>query len=338
MNKGVRLSTTLAAILCIVVSATLVRAQYPTKTITYIIAFAPGGESDISARLQEPFFEKYGGETVAIQYRAGAGGAAAWSQLNRMPADGYTIVGTNIPHVLLQPMQRNVGYETEDISKRSTGSTTRPTRSSSPPTALTETLADLVAAAKKAPGATTFSGSGTNGANHLAQQRFDTLAGITTTYVPFGGTGAANTAILGKQVAAGWTYTTGAMQLGDKARLLAVAMEERHPKLPDVPTFKELGYDLVGGAYRGIAVPKSTPEPTKQALSDLIGKINHDPEFIQKMEDNGFAMIDVDLAGMPEFMERMSPAVRNARRPDGHQDPLSGRNGACRVSSSWSTR
>jgi tripartite-type tricarboxylate transporter receptor subunit TctC len=305
MNKGVRLAAPLAAIICIVASAALVRAQYPAKTITYIIAFAPGGESDISARLQEPFFEKYGGETVAIQYRAGAGGAAAWSQLNRMPADGYTIVGTNIPHVLLQPMQRNVGYETEDISTVYWFHYT--------PNALVvtsdspfETLDDLVVAAKKAPSATTSSGSGTNGANHLAQQRFDALAGITTTYIPFRGTGGANTAILGKQVAAGWTYTTGALQLGDKARVLAVATEERHPKFPDVPTFKELGYDLVGGAYRGIAVPKSTPSPIKRSLSDLIGRINRDPEFIQKMEDNGFAMIDVDLAGMPEFMDRTS--------------------------------
>jgi len=304
MKKRVGAAVALAVVACSCVSAGLARAQYPEKTITYVIAFAPGGESDISARLQEPFFEKYGGERVAIQYRAGAGGAAAWAQLNRMPADGYTIVGTNIPHIILQPLQRNVGYETEDIDNVywfhytpnvlvvNAGS---PYRS----------VDDLVAAAKKAPGTVTLSGSGTNGANHLAQQRFDALAGITTTYVPFRGTGAANTAILGGQVAGGWTYTTGAMQLGDKARALAVAMEERHPKLPDVPTFEELGYDLVGGAYRGIAVPESTPPNVKQAVSDLIGKINQDPEFIRKMEDNGFAMIDVGLTEMPEFMEQM---------------------------------
>jgi tripartite-type tricarboxylate transporter receptor subunit TctC len=304
MLYGIRVTAALAVVIFNAVITASVRAEYPEKTITYVIAFAPGGESDISARLQEPFFEKYTGETVAIQYRAGAGGAAAWSQLNRMPADGYTIVGTNLPHILLQPMQRDVGYETEDITTVYWFHYT--------PNALVVTanspyrsVDDLVEAAKKAPGAITFSGSGTNGANHLAQQRFDSLAGITTTYVPFRGTGAANTAILGTQVAAGWTYTTGAMQLGDKARVLAIAMEERHPKLPEVPTFKELGYDLVGGAYRGIAVPKSTPDDVKQALSDLIGRINHDPEFVEKMEENGFAMTDVDLAGMPAFMDRM---------------------------------
>lgn len=302
---NIRLGIGLLGVLLGALVAFSAQAPYPEKTINYVIAFGPGGESDISARLQEPFFEKYTGQTVAIQYRPGAGGAAAWSQLNRMPADGYTIVGTNLPHILLQPMQMRVGYETADIANVYWFHYTPDAivvRSDSP----FQSVADLVAAAKKTPGAITFSGSGTNSANHLAQGRFDSLAGITTTYVPFRGTGASNTAILGGQVAAGWTYTTAAMQLGEKARLLAVAMDERHPKFPDAPTFRELGYELVGGAYRGIAVPQSTPRDVQQALSDLIGKINEDPEFIEKMEDNGFAMTDVDLAGMPAFMERMS--------------------------------
>lgn len=302
---NIRLGIGLLGVLLGALVAFSAQAPYPEKTINYVIAFGPGGESDISARLQEPFFQKYTGQTVAIQYRPGAGGAAAWSQLNRMPADGYTIVGTNLPHILLQPMQMRVGYETADIANVYWFHYTPDAivvRSDSP----FQSVADLVAAAKKTPGAITFSGSGTNSANHLAQGRFDSLAGITTTYVPFRGTGASNTAILGGQVAAGWTYTTAAMQLGEKARLLAVAMDERHPKFPDAPTFRELGYELVGGAYRGIAVPQSTPRDVQQALSDLIGKINEDPEFIEKMEDNGFAMTDVDLAGMPAFMERMS--------------------------------
>ena len=304
MNNRFRIAATLAVIVCTVAVAGSAQAQYPEKTINYVIAFGPGGESDVSARLQESFFKKYTGQTVAIQYRPGAGGAAAWSQLNRMPADGHTIVGTNLPHILLQPMQRDVGYETQDVANVYWFHYT-PNAILVPADSPYKTVNDLVEAAKKAPGAITFSGSGTNSANHLAQRRFDSLAGIKTTYVPFRGTGASNTALLGKQVAGGWSYTTAGIQLGDKARVLAVAMDKRHPKFPEVPTFKELGYDLVGGAYRGIAVPKSTPDHIKQALSDLIGKINKDPEFIKMMEDNGFAMADVDLAGMPAFMDTM---------------------------------
>ena len=279
-------------------------AAWPEKTISYIIAFGPGGESDISARLQEPFFKKYTGQTVAIQYKPGAGGAAAWSQLNSMPGDGYTIMGTNLPHIILQPLQKDVGYKTDELTNVYWFHYT-PDAIMVPADSPHKTLKDLVEAAKKAPGTVTFSGSGTNSANHLAQQRFDKLAGIKTTYIPFKGTGASNTALLGKQVTGSWGYTTVQMQLGNQARCLAVAMESRHPAIPDCPTFKELGYDLVGGAYRGIAVPSSTPKDIQKQVSDLIGKINRDPEFIKKMEDGGFAMLNIGLAEMPKFMDEM---------------------------------
>src|SRR3546814_19420609 len=94
----------------------------------------------------------------------------------------------------------------------------------------------------------------------LAQVMFDRLAGVKTTYVPFKGTGAAVTALLGKQVAAEWGYTSVGASHRDQVRMLAVAMDERHPQFPDVPTFKELGIDMHSGAYRGDAVPESTPE------------------------------------------------------------------------------
>jgi tripartite-type tricarboxylate transporter receptor subunit TctC len=92
------------------------------------------------------------------------------------------------------------------------------------------------------------------------------------------------------------------VSLGEQVRCLAVAMEKRHPKLPDCPTFKEQGYDLVGGAYRGVAVPKSTPADVQAKLAEILGKINADPGFIQKMEDGGFAMLDVGPDKMAGFM------------------------------------
>lgn len=276
-------------------------AAYPEKTINYIIAFGPGGESDVSARLQEPFFKKLTGQTVAIQYKAGAGGAAAWSQINNAPGDGYTIIGTNLPHIILQPLQKDVGYKTGELANvywfHYTPDAIMVTADSP-----YKSLKDMIAAAKKAPGTVTFTGSGTNSANHLAQRRFDKLAGIKTTYIPSKGTGASNAALLGKHVAGAWSYTTVGTQLGKQVRCIAVAMEKRHPALPDCPTFKEQGFDLVSGAYRGIAVPNTTPKERQKEVSELIGKINRDPAFIKSMEEKGFAMVDVGLEEMPKFM------------------------------------
>ncbi len=279
-------------------------AGYPEKPVNYIIPFGPGGESDISARLQEPVFKKITGQPVVIQYKAGAGGAAGWSQLNGMAGDGYTVMGTNLPHIVLQPLEKDVGYKTDDITTVFWFHFT-PDALLVPADSPVKNLKDFIDAAKKAPGATTLSGSGTNSANHLAQQQFDKLAGIKTTYVPFGGTGASNTALLGKQVSGSWGYTTVKMQLGDQVRCIAVAMEARHPKLPDCPTFKEQGFNLVGGAYRGVAVPKSTPADVRAKLVDVLAKINADPEFIRKMEDGGFAMINIGPDKMAGFMGEM---------------------------------
>lgn len=298
------------------IAAGLAFAAYPEKTISYLIAFGPGGESDISARLQEPYFKKLTGQTVAIQYKPGGGGAAAWSQINSAPGDGYTIIGTNLPHIILQPLQKDVGYKTADLANVYWFHYT--------PDAIIVTadspyksLDDLVAAAKKAPGTVTFSGSGTNSSNHLAQQRFDKLAGIKTTYIPAKGTGASNATLLGKHVAGAWSYTTVGTQLDKQVRCLAVAMEKRHPALPDCPTFKEKGHSLVSGAYRGLGVPNTTPKAVQQALSDLIGKINKDPAFIKSMEERGFAMIDVGLADMPAFMAERQKEIEAIARDMG---------------------
>ncbi len=276
-------------------------AGYPEKTINYVIPFGPGGESDISARLQEPVFKKLTGQALAIQYKPGAGGAAGWSQLNGMAGDGYTVMGTNLPHIVLQPLQKDVGYKTDEITTVYWFHYT-PDALMVPVDSPLKTLKEFVDAAKKAPGTITLAGSGTNSANHLAQQQFDKMAGIKTTYVPFGGTGPSNTALLGKQVSGSWAYTTVQMQLGAQVRCLAVAMEQRHPKLADCPTFKEQGFDLVSGAYRGVAVPKSTPADVQARLADVLAKINADPEFIGKMEDGGFAMLNVGPAQMAKFM------------------------------------
>lgn len=276
-------------------------ADYPSKQVDYIIPFNAGGESDISARFQQATWEKMFGQPLVIQYMAGAGGAQAWSQLNGMPADGYTVMGINLPHTVLQPMEKSVGYETADLTPVNYFHYT-PDAIFVPKDSQFQTLQDLVDYAKQNPGMVTFSGSGSNSSNNLAQAQFDDLAGVTTTYIPFSGTGPAVTAVLGGQTMAGFNYATSAVNQGEALRMLAVASDERMAAFPDVPTFKELGYDLVGGAYRGVAVPKSTSEEMRKAVSDAVSKVNADPEFRRKMEEGGFVLTDIPYEEMDAFV------------------------------------
>lgn len=291
--------------------------QFPTGDVEYIIPFGPGGESDITARLQQPVFKEQTGKNLVISYKPGGGGAVGWSQLNSMAGDGSVIMGINLPHIIVKPQQGNVGFKTDDITAVYMFHYTPDAivvKADSP----YKTLDELIAAAKAKPRAVTFSGSGKGTANHLVQVKFDEMAGIETTYVSFKGTGAAVTALLGGQVEAEWGYTTVGAAQGDKVRMLAVAMDERHPAFPDVPTFKELGYDIVSGAYRGIAVPKSASEETRKQVSDAIAAINADEGFQKKMLDGGFALVDVPYGPeMDKFMAERSEGYLSAAKSAG---------------------
>lgn len=273
--------------------------------VSYVIPFGPGGESDISARLQQPFFKEKFGQDMVISYKPGGGGAVGWASLNGLKGDGQTIMGVNLPHIIIKPAQKDVGFKTEDLNNFYMFHFT-PDALVVPADSKYKTLKDLIEDAKANPGKVTLSGSGKASANHLAQIKFDKMAGIKTTYVPFKGTGAAVAALLGKQVKAEWGYSTVGAKQGDAVRMLAVAMKERHPLFPDVPTFKELGFDMIGGAYRGIALPNTASAEMTKKWSDMIGEINNDPAFVKKMLDGGFAMLDVDAAGMADFMKARS--------------------------------
>lgn len=299
----------LAAALAATFFTTPAFAEFPEKTINYIIPFNAGGESDVSARFQQAYLEQISGQPVVIQYMAGAGGAQAWSQLNGMEGDGYTIMGINLPHTILQPMEKDVGYETKDLTYINFFHYT-PNALFVPKDSEFNSLGELIEYAKANPGMVTLSGSGSNSANHLGQVQFDQLAGITTTYVPFSGTGPAVTAILGSQTTGGFNYVTSGVNNGDGMRMLAVASENRVKAFPDVPTFKELGFDITGGAFRGVAVPNSTPEPIREKISQMVTDVNNNSEFQKKMEDAGFVLTDIPYDFINDFVAAKSEEYR----------------------------
>ena len=283
------------------------RAQScPDKNLMYWQAFPPGGESDLSARHQQVVAKKKcpAIETV-IQYKAGAGGALMWSTMNALPADGVNIVGINLPHIVLQPMEGNVQYKTEDVTPVFWFHYT-PDALVVPEQSPLKSWADFVKAAKDKPGALNLAGSGLNSANHAAHLRMNQLFGVKTNYVPFKGTGDMTMAVLGAHVDGAMSYTAFAVNNKGKVRALAVAMDKRHPLLPDTPTFKELGVNWVDGAYRGIGVPKGTPPEQRKRLADLWAALNNDPEMQQLAAKSGFELVNIGLEQMDAFMKDKS--------------------------------
>ena len=270
--------------------------------VNNIIPFGPGGESDVTARLQQKYYKEMFNEDMVIQYKPGGGGAVAWQSLNSEKNDGSLIMGVNLPHIIMQPIanKNKAGYKTSDLNVFTFFHYTPDAilvEASSPH----KTFKDLAAFAKKNPGKLTLSGSGTYSANHLLVIQLE-KAGIKATYVPFKGTGAAVQALLGKQVEGSAGYSTVASKQGTQVRMLAVASEKRLPAFPDVPTFKELGYNIVSGAYRGYALPKSASLATKKKLSDRLMKINADKNFVKTMEASGYVIVNIGHDQVGKFM------------------------------------
>jgi len=273
------------------------------KNLQYWQAFPPGGESDLSARHQQAVLRKKCAaiETI-VQYKAGAGGALMWSQMNNLPGDGFNVVGINLPHIVFQPIEGQVQYKTADITPVFWFHYT-PDTLVVPTSSGIKNFAEFIEAAKKDPGKLSLGGSGLNSANHAAHERLNAAFGIKTIYVPFKGTGDMTTSVLGGQVDGAMTYVPFVVANKTRVRPLAVAMDKRHPLIPDVPTFKELGVNWVDGAYRGIGVPKSTPPEQRKRLSDLWMALNTDPEMKDLAAKSGFELVNVGLEQMDAFMK-----------------------------------
>jgi tripartite-type tricarboxylate transporter receptor subunit TctC len=306
----------LLSTLCLVLLAPLAIAQAcPEKNLLYWQAFPPGGESDLSARHQQMVLKKKcpAIDTI-IQYKAGAGGGLMWGQMNQLPGDGLNVVGINLPHMVFQPLEGQVQYKTQDITPVFWFHFT-PDILVVPEQSPIKTFADFIKAAKASPGKLNLGGSGLNSANHAAHERMNAAFGVKTNYIPYKGTGDMATAVLGAQVEGAMAYSPFAISNKGRVRALAIAMDKRHPLLPDVPTFKELGVDWVDGGYRGIGVPKSTPPEARKRLSDLWAALNNDPEMKELAAKSGFELVNVGVDEMDAVMkEKIGLYTEGAKR------------------------
>ena len=265
----------------------LAAEAFPAKQLTYIVTFDPGGQSDREARRQQNPLAKALGQQVIVDYKVGGGGALGWKELVRSKPDGYSFAGFNTPHIILQPLQQDVGYKTNQINpvvmfQRTVMAVA--VLKESP----CKTLKDLVEAAKKDPEKITVGGSAVFSGPHFALLRLQKLAGIKLTYVPFTGSAPQMTAFLGGHTDAVMANSDDLVRYADKLRVLAFSSEQRFPLFPDTPTFKEQGYDMVDSVDRGVAVPVGTPPEVVAVLEKAFLEVAKDPEIQKAMKAEGF--------------------------------------------------
>lgn len=297
----------------LVFSAAAVQAAseaYPAKEISYIIAFNPGGESDIEFRVMQPFFEKAFGVRFVPDYKPAAGGALAWQTLANAKADGYTLAGFNSPHVITQPLtMTDVQYKTEDFTYLTMIENTPATlvvKKGFPANTLTE----FIDYAKKNPGKVTIAAVGKFSGPHLNVLQFMKLAGIQLTYIPLQGTGQVKPQIMGGHIDAAFTNSPAAVEMkGSGVEILAVGTEQRMKQLPDVPTFAEMGYKIYPRIDRGIIAPKDLPENIAQKLDREFYAIVTNAEVQAKLTEAGFVPNPMNRAQTTKYIQEQKELV-----------------------------
>jgi tripartite-type tricarboxylate transporter receptor subunit TctC len=291
-------------------SASAQEKPYPTKSVTYLVTFDPGGQSDREARRQQPILEKILGQKVIVDYKVGGGGALGWSELVRSQPDGYLMAGINIPHIILQPMQQQTGYTTDQIVPVALFQRT-PLALAVLKTSPYKDIKEFIAAAKDKSGDISIGGSGTFSGHHVATLRLQKMAGTKFNYVPFTGAAPQITAFLGGHVNAIFGNSDDLVKHADSIRVLAVAADARFFGFPETPTFKESGFDLVESIDRGIGLPPKTPDYIVKKLEAAFLQIAKDPAIQEQMKKEGFVPLAIGHQESRAYIEKMTGIYRD---------------------------
>lgn len=268
-------------------------ADYPSKPLTILTAFNPGGGSDVSHRLLEKYARGIFDKPLVIIYKPGAGGEIGWTTLAMSKPDGYTIGGVDLPHIVLQPMLRKKGqpgYQTEDLVPLCGlvyDANVAMVRADSP----WKNLSQLIDHAKANPGKVRVATVGKLSGDHLFLMQIEKATGASFAQVPYAGSGKAIPALLTGEVDAYFGSGSSFLRM-ENTRGLAVGSAERYPLCPDVPTFKELGYNILSGKFRGLAVPPNVPEQIRKYLEEHFAQLCANTEYQQAVKNSGL---------MPEF-------------------------------------
>ena len=262
-------------------------AAYPEKPISLIVAYSPGGGTDLIARAIAPYLEKYlgGGARMVIVHRPGAGGEIGFAAIANAPADGYTIGFVNTPPLITVPIERSAQFGGPQRFELLGNVIDDPCNFSVHADSDIRNLKELAAYARANPGKVTVGSSGIGSDDHLLMLMFERAAGVKMTHVPFKGAADVRTALLSK------TITVGAINIGEAVqsirggapmRNIGQFSPARTTVAPDLATAREQGYDIELSSLRGMAAPRGLPPEIRDRLVKAVADASADPEFLAK--------------------------------------------------------
>lgn len=260
---------------------------YPTKPVNLIIAFTAGGSSDVQARIVEKYWkEHFNNQPLVFDYKVGAGGQVGFTEITQAKPDGYTFGGINVPHIVFQALSKQATFKTDDfayICQVVKDPLLLVVGKDSPINSVEEFIAEANAKAGKM----NVGIVGPFTAHHVGIFQLSDELGITVNPVIYQGAADQNVALMGGHVEAMLGNLNDVMRDLNSFKILAIASEERHEWIPDVPTFKELDINFIADIRRAFAAPKNIDPNALQILRDGFEKICNDPAYLEDMEKIG---------------------------------------------------
>lgn len=277
-----RLVFGVAAAALVAAGGTAAQASYPERPITMIVAYSAGGGTDVLARTIAPFLEKHLGDGArfAVVNRPGAGGEIGFTATAQARPDGYTIGFINVPAIVNPLIEREPEYSLDDftfLANMVSDPASIVVNKASP----FQSLEEWMAYVKENPRTMPVGNSALGGAMHTSLLRFLRSQELEVIHVPFPGSAPSRTALMGGHVASSvfGLGEAGPFHAEGELRILATMAAERWDLVPDVPTFRELGINVVSGSFRGLAAPAGLPDDVREKLLGAIRATFDDEDF-----------------------------------------------------------